>query len=147
MKVLFLDIDGVLNTKNFDCFDNRLLDRAKVVLINQFVIKHDIRVVISSTWRTWYEYEEMKSIFFYAGFEQPDRIIGVTDCFSSFRGDEIDDWLDKHPEVTHYAILDDGFDFYHYHQTIHPFWFEGITEVHIKALNQFYDEKYALKWA
>lgn len=44
--------------------------------------------------------------------EQIVDIIDVTPTLSGIRGDEVNAWLAKHPEVEKYAILDDDSDFY-----------------------------------
>ena len=52
--VLFLDIDGVLNSR--ECWDRlrglrHKIDREKVALLNEVVAATDCRIVVSSTWR------------------------------------------------------------------------------------------------
>ena len=65
----------------------------------------------------------------YAGLLRP--IYGITPFSKDrHRGTEIKRWLDDHPEVTHYVILDDDNDmleeqFEHFVQTS---WTEGLNE-------------------
>lgn len=109
MKVLFLDIDGVLNndtTKEkvqtvFGSFTG-----INSILLNRFLNWRqfrDIEVVLSSSWRLDERYN-------YA-FTKHLNDLGITwiDVTSRIgtRGAEIKDWLDRHTDVTHYAILDD----------------------------------------
>ena len=109
MSVLFVDHDGVLNgteevTKAFGFFKvsphlverlNGLLDRAP-----------DVRIVLSTSWRTEGRWLECCTE---VGFRHAYRIIGETDHIrSTKRADEIQIWLDQHPDVTVlFAILDD----------------------------------------
>lgn len=118
MKVLFLDIDGVLNcdtTKErlsdsfgvlsgFVGLDNRLVDRYLSWLKGK-----DIRVILSSTWRT--DQRLMDHLnehgIFWADTTKLIKTGGTLfTCYAS-RGQEIDDWLKNHSTVTHVAILDD----------------------------------------
>ncbi len=104
MRIIFLDIDGVLNSVrtgwfNFDMF-------AVNFLIWVFQLT-GCKIVISSSWR----HNHNKKFW--------DKIL--PDCIhddymtpsiygNKIRGDEIQLWLDKHPEVERYLILDDDTD-------------------------------------
>lgn len=115
MKVLFLDIDGVLNcdsTKEkinlFTGLDTRLLNK----FLTWAKDKPDLAVVLSSTWRT-------KEDFWPYLRERGLSWIDITPDHSKHaigedrtRGAEVLSWLSKHPEVTHYALLDDSQDFH-----------------------------------
>lgn len=108
IKVLFLDIDGVLNCEStrerlgegfgiyaaFMGIDLRLLD-----LLKRWLIEHpDVNVVLSSSWRLD---KRMAEEVQRQGIEYIDMTADLGQ-----RGKEIDDWLSRHV-VTHYAILDD----------------------------------------
>ena len=114
MKVLFLDIDGVLNSirtctatgaypHDFDEKGKRRFDWIAVSLIRKLCVDHDAKIVISSTWRTTYSPTEIG-----LGLTLP--CIDRTPVLNTHRGVEIDTWLNSHPEVTHYAIVDDDSD-------------------------------------
>lgn len=109
-KILFLDIDGVLNTHDtpqqyggFIGIDPEMLSQLKKIIVNT-----GVEVVLSSSWRVPENWrEEMKL----AGCPIPflDRTPfnkGLTS-----RGTEVAEWLTKHPEVTRFACLDDNTDF------------------------------------
>lgn len=106
MKVLFLDIDGVLNSyttkERFGLFvgvDRRLLQR--------FLLwkPESVSVVLSSSWRNHdYHCEHLNEL----GVTWIDK---TPHLWGHDRGDEITKWLRTHPEVTHYAILDDNYEF------------------------------------
>lgn len=131
MKVIFLDIDGVLNTERstnmkvtmyefesaryaFDQFDPEALAN-----LNKIIEATDARVVISSNWRLAcqdpYMENALRDHFKANGFE--GYIIGMTgiENFSSAKGDmtwrgtEIKTWIDDHPKikVESYVIIDD----------------------------------------
>lgn len=112
MRVLFLDVDGVLNSiktkvatggyptelthrEQFDWMAIRLLQR----LCNS----SGVQVVLSSAWRLHYDYKDVAK-----AFDLP--IIDRTPSLLGCRGNEIKHWLDNHVECTHYAILDDDPD-------------------------------------
>ena len=136
MKVLFLDIDGVINTvggeqgmrlcvgrdtlRDYNDKKGRLLSKSE--FFDPACLYYLKEIVVSSTWRLGIDsVDDMKDWF--SCPEIRDAIIGWTPTFYSTshpelkdrrgrvqRGEEIKYWLNKHPEVTHYAILDDDSD-------------------------------------
>lgn len=131
MKIIFLDIDGVLNHENFyeDRFINEQNNESKipypyseidpkcVKYLNQLISETGAKVVISSTWRkSGLEY--CKDVLEYHGFE--GEIIDITPNLRSencLRGNEILTWMQKnesiigsHYNFTEYVILDDDSD-------------------------------------
>lgn len=110
MKVLFLDIDGVCNSSDFMQSNANPniggmlgIDPFPAVLVKMIVQDTDCRVVLSSTWRLGEKTRNEVR-------EQVVDFIDVTPAFNGARGREIQDWLDRHPEVEKYAILDDDSD-------------------------------------
>jgi hypothetical protein len=132
MKVLFLDIDGVLNSRRYYESDewkqissqlnsdslkyspHFLIDRNSIALLNQLVqCVPDMKIVVSSTWKRYGTYELTKGYLVQAGFLYPDSIIDYTPDLAEpkyCRGDEVQWWLDKHSEVKSYCIVDDDDD-------------------------------------
>lgn len=113
MKVLFLDIDGVLCTYQTWFLHGSLfinspdvgnkLDVFGVKFIEQLA-KSGVKIVLSSTWRLGSSLEELNSIFTFP-------IYGKTDYLCrEIRGVEIQKWIDEHPEVENYVIVDDDSD-------------------------------------
>jgi hypothetical protein len=106
MKVIFLDIDGVLNchkTPNPRKFpyiiDDELLSRFKELLS-----RTGASVVLSSTWRY-----DPAGIFSAKHYRVP--FIDITpDMPHEPRCAEILAWLQNHPEVTRFAVIDDEDD-------------------------------------
>lgn len=105
MKILFLDIDGVVN-----CVSTKQRHRGAIgidphmaFMVGKIVLDTGCSVVLSSSWRHWEE--GMKEIR-----RQVVDFIDTTGRDLYGRGKEIQNWLDQHPEVTKYAILDDDSD-------------------------------------
>jgi len=132
MKVLFLDIDGVLNSEEH--FYNNHIARTEAAhkdgddkyndinyiwplghlsedlinYLNMIVEMTGCHIVISSTWRIGNTPEQIGKYLKVKGFLYASRIIDCTGQDSkNARGGEIQNWLDEHPEVTQYVILDD----------------------------------------
>lgn len=74
-----------------------------------------LKIVVSSTWRLGETVESLKKILSPTPLVA-EKIIDVTPHFrwsngdDASRGHEIKDWLKRHPEVTHYVIVDDDND-------------------------------------
>jgi hypothetical protein len=106
MKVIFLDIDGVLNSDETSnprklpyIVDRKLLTRFKRVLK-----RTGAKVVLSSTWR--YDPAGLFSAK-YNGL----RFLDITpDMPRRSRRDEILTWLKQHPKVNRFAVIDDDDD-------------------------------------
>lgn len=124
MRVIFLDIDGVLNSVSSFIYNNRLnlLGLTKTFSYEsmcpiacsnlQYVLEEcpDTKLVISSTWRKYNTLEELKDKF-QKNLISSDRVIGVTPVDQDgYRGTEIQSYLDCNPEVTTFVILDDDQD-------------------------------------
>lgn len=109
MKVLFLDVDGVLNCEEtFKHHTNSIIgiDPFMGLLVNRIVEATGAKVVLSSSWRGSEENE--------ANIERAigTKLFGRTPRFSHFqiRGQEINKWISDYPQVRRYAILDDDAD-------------------------------------
>jgi hypothetical protein len=149
LKILFLDIDGVLNSEKYfkehieeiksqSTFITRCcseLDPEMVCRVKRIVDSTGCSVVISSTWRILHSIEEIKQMLAARGWDNCP-IIDVTPRNlgrSMKRGDEIKFWLDQHPEVTKFVCLDDDSDFYSNQNLVKTTWKEGIKDSHIEA--------------
>lgn len=112
--VLFLDIDGVLNTPD-SCLQNRsnevfLPSAVKNLLL--IVEKTNCHIVITSSWRTDHKQQRILPAFQENGLASLEsRVIGFTPDLSSKPGttreDEIQAWLDANRPGAPCAILDD----------------------------------------
>lgn len=131
-KILFLDIDGVCNNRKtrerqgntkYIGIKPELADR-----VRRIVAETGCDVVLSSSWRLfpdskkWAEQHVCKFIDQTVDM-QKGEVFGVTD-----RGHEIQEWLDRHPEITQYAILDDDHHFLPHQWLFQTTFAEGLTE-------------------
>ena len=129
-KVIFLDIDGVLNTKWWYAQMNRNTPKDKygyafdpnaVSNLKYILDQTGADIVISSSWKS-FGFSELEEMWEERGL--PGKLIGITpnsvsdemllnadldnmELFS-IRGMEIKDWLSKKGRsISHYAIIDD----------------------------------------
>ena len=124
MKVLFLDIDGVVNKVDTHTRyrDSVAIDPFLAFRIGKIVVETGCQVVLSSAWRLFPDLRR-------AVDEYVTDILDVTPIAAGdFRGDEVRAWLADHPEVTRYAILDDGNDFHPDQPLFRTSWLSGITD-------------------
>ncbi len=113
-KVIFLDIDGVMNSVNTRPQDPRglidFLDPRNVSVLNAIVEATGAVVVVSSTWRLSMPFAALKSTFASVGCVA--EIIDVTpEINGRERVLEVVAWLERQAEPpTHFVVLDDDFD-------------------------------------
>lgn len=122
MKVLFLDVDGVLNHRGvFKPGNPQPICQKAWSLCRQVVEKTGAKIVLSSTWRLGDEnacpyISKLRSIgvFDYAHEDWRTKDVWTDDWNGSAedmrRGTEIAEWLSRHPDVSVYAIVDDDSD-------------------------------------
>jgi hypothetical protein len=106
LKVIFLDIDGVLNcpgTSNPRDLPY-IVDDALLARFQQLLDRTDASVVLSSTWRY-----DPAGIFSAKRYGIP-FIDVIPDLPHQPRRKEILQWLHQHPEVTRYIVIDDEDD-------------------------------------
>ena len=123
-KIIFLDIDGVLNSQNtfmenhkyrifFNKYQNNSIedivrDRMLEIDLDKVFMLRDIcnltgaEIVISSCWRILYDYPLIEERLVALGLP----IVGITPYIDSDRGDEIRKYLDEN-KVDVFVILDD----------------------------------------
>lgn len=111
MNVIFLDIDGVLNSKQFvrslgNKWDGNQFDPKAIECLNRLVIETNADVVISSFWRMIHSLDELKIIFLNYGLNS--NIIGKTKVLCGDRAAEIIDWYNDH-KPDRFVIIDDDF--------------------------------------
>lgn len=123
MKILFLDIDGVVNCKTTLQRHRGFIgiDPYMAFLVGKIMLDTDCQVVLSSSWRHFPDGREEVE-------RQVCQILDITpQPTTGIRGDEIAAWLEKHPEVEKYAILDDNSDFHDDQPLFQTSWEIGIT--------------------
>lgn len=128
MKVLFLDIDGVVNcAKTVNRHGGYIgIDPFMALLVNRICEATGASIVLSSSWRLSEDGKDEVNRHIFP------RFIDVTPYKHGLksRGSEIKDWLDRHPEVMRYAILDDNSDMLKEQMPnfFKTSWEEGLTE-------------------
>jgi hypothetical protein len=146
-KVLFLDIDGVLNSHRtayatkgfphgFDDAQKQKFDWIAVGLIRRLCEETNTSIVLSSSWRIIHTVHECANGLDLPIFDATPRLCGI-------RGDEIQEWLNRHPEVEQYAIVDDDSDMLesqkdHFVQTSHA---DGLSYAGYQALHRILEGK------
>lgn len=160
MKICFLDIDGVLNSEEYNC-DRRDLNEADYVTynwtnaidpvaaerLNRLIRESGAKIVISSSWRIAFSLPEIRNILTVRGFlysadiidETPHRVEPTAKQHAegerSCRGDEIAAWLgyDVAKDVTGYVILDDTADMLASQQIyfVHTSWAIGLQDADV----------------
>jgi hypothetical protein len=126
MVVIFLDFDGVITTA--ESISEAFSNKRNGIIIGKDWMKHQIdtnlatnvrllqehlgaKIVISSTWRIVDDIDTLRTWLHERGGIDPKTIIDITPHRNDgSRGREIKDWLDAHPEVTSFKILDDDSD-------------------------------------
>lgn len=123
--VLFLDVDGVLN--NESVFRDRRfgpcpIDHECVQRLQGVVLATGSQIVLSSAWRGGEDLErKLDASFVFVAWPkavdgmwqeriQTRHVDGSTKRLDGKRGEEIAEWLSRHPEVERYAIVDDDSD-------------------------------------
>jgi len=129
MKIIFLDIDGVLNsnfwndTHQRELSDGSLIDGNKVALLGKLVKKTNAKIVLHSGWRFWFDHnlkplrresEKLVDLFQKEDIEiydvTPDYTteeIRRTKKFSLVKAKEILGWLDLQKEIESWIVIDD----------------------------------------
>ena len=150
MKVIFLDFDGVITIP-----PKWNINADKLKYIKQIVDATGAKIVISSSWRCGVPPSLDLTIEKMLGRPKRcprnkminwfiDNLYDVTPIYSSPRGKEIQEYLNQHPDVENYVIIDDDSDMldeqlFHFVETNYE---DGITELEtnwsIKILNRKY---------
>lgn len=124
MKVIFLDVDGVLNSEEFlESNHKEAINRASVSILKDIIDKTGAVVVLSSGWKLWFDenmmprdgYAQQLSDVLHeydiALFDKtPDfstEEIRAAKTFSKVKAQEITAWLHAHKIVRKYVVLDD----------------------------------------
>lgn len=86
-----------------------MVDPTCVQFLNNLIARTDARLVISSCWRIGRTVSELQQLL--DKWKVEGLVVGKTGWDSNvIRGVEIQRWLDEHPEVESFVILDDDKD-------------------------------------
>lgn len=147
-KIIFLDIDGVLNSDDYierqinrgihclvgtEILDTCARDRLKLFLSENL----DVKLVISSSWR-WWNVKTTKEKFMKTRMcTLVPYIIGVTPrSYSRRRGQEIDWYVKKH-HIKDYVIIDDeDHDIHQKDHLVKTDYIYGLQERHYKDIKR-----------
>lgn len=122
MKVIFLDHDGVVclasewgsRHKRGTTFDR--LNQKAVKILNEILVETGAEIVVSSDWKLHCTLEEMEDVYkqegiikapiAFTGRYNPTRMSETWDLERN-RQKEIKEFLESHPEITHWVAVDD----------------------------------------
>ena len=119
MKIIFLDVDGVLNNidnikkcykksinkkETFYSGKNVPFDIKCLKNLAKIVKKTGAKIVLSSTWRI---YKSHIYVLEARLAEYGLRIYDMTDNINMIRGVEIKEWLKSHRDIENYVVIDD----------------------------------------
>lgn len=128
-RVIFLDIDGVLNSNFWDADhqkeirDGVLIDIDKIQLLGRLVRNTKAKIILHSGWRFWFDSDlkplRKESDYLQRQLQQEGLVIaGITPDhsteeirkskkFSFVKAGEILTWLREHKEVGQWIVIDD----------------------------------------
>lgn len=121
-NIIFLDIDGVLNNELvFVSSPECQMDLGSVLLLEEAVAQiPQCKIVVSSSWRN------IKGLGHFLSFVRDVKCVEFFDHLLPFlhedyctkklrsgkRGEEVREWLSRHPEVIKYVCIDDNSDYF-----------------------------------
>ena len=121
MKIIFLDIDGVLNNvRTQEMFEDYIfISDDKILLLKELIDKTGAKVVLSSSWRKGWRFKDTnprcanEDVRLFNALELKLKEYGITliSYTGHFwnRGKEIEDWLNNWngEKIESFVILDD----------------------------------------
>ena len=155
MKIIFLDIDGVLNSIAFDrerTNEQGNIDETRLPLLKQILDETGAFIVLSSSWRKHWDKElglcdnlgvEINSIFAKYNIAIYDK---TPQLQSNDRAEEIRLWLSQNEMVKNFVILDDiafgwGMDLQDHLVKTNCRIGRGLEERHVRSAIELFNEK------
>jgi hypothetical protein len=133
MKVIFLDIDGVLNsdsTSNPRRFPY-IVDAVILARFRELVRKTGAKVILSSTWRV-----DPIGLLAAKYYQVPFDDV-CPDIPAEPRCEEMQSWLRQHEDVTRYVVLDDDDDCLDELPLFQPSGKTGLTDEIAHGIEEF----------
>ena len=140
MKIIFLDIDGVLNAENTKDRIGRYigLDNSKIEILKHIIDETGAKIVLSSSWRNCRDNKVLHRIWNalverLASYDLEIIDITPTNCEYSYRGYEIQQWFKDNQDlnIESFIILDDDNDLKPYgSRHIQTSWKNGMESKH-----------------
>lgn len=113
MRVIFLDINGVLTNRNSNPSNFFYgLDQANVACLAKLVQQTEARLILASTWRTEFDAHMNPCSSITKGFATALQNYGLTlydqtRHLNGGRSKEVSNWLETHDDIESFVILDD----------------------------------------
>ena len=167
-KIIFLDIDGVLNTAPYVETEEQKVERSKVQLLKSIVDQTGADIILSSSWK-WgyrdfvengYKHKDAAYRLLYDRLAEVGlEIKGIIPISQESGVDkcplEIREWLSRYHDIFSYVILDDSVSYswgflqrnvvttLTYHPDAKPLYrFQsGLTEEHVRKAVSILNEK------
>ena len=152
VKILFLDMDGVINSKWW--YDNRpnepnmgrrdelytMIDPDAVDRLNIIMSRTGCLLVLSSSWRSLDPISTINSALRLRNLAKP--LFGITPSLGNPRGKEIQAWLDMAGSVVEsFTILDDDSDMEHLlPKLVQTSWDFGLQNEHVERAVEMLNE-------
>lgn len=145
MKVIFLDIDGVLNSdeffksprmtrepnEDFRGSEHKGIDPVAMARLNRIVKETDAECMMVSSWTFYMPLSRMREVLQLAGFSGTVRGY-VPSLDQGDRGLAVDSWLkDVGALVESYVILDDMVYRHHVARHVRTTWGQGLQDCHV----------------
>lgn len=122
MNVIFLDFDGVINTFNsvLEPFEDKNAVEKRIKILGDICKEYNCKIVIESSHKTCIDEETLETDVewindLFDSFKKYGiEVIGRTKDLHSnpknstiWKEDEILEYLNRHPEIEHFCVLDD----------------------------------------
>lgn len=130
-SILFLDIDGVLNSESWyrrrpdkgKWSEANEIDPEALWLLQAVVAMSRCEIVISSSWRIGRSLEDFHRLL--PGLP----VVGMTPVLSTGknRGDEVMKWIEDNAFGGKWCVVDDSTDFYDHQPRVRTDWKIGLT--------------------
>lgn len=115
MKVIFLDVDGVLNANDYIKTTDKVNDILRIhdsnlINLQKLKISTDAEIILTSTWK--FDYAKKNDLGKYLIDKLEEYNLQIYDyTIDNFydRGRGIIEYLNKHPYIEEFVILDDDY--------------------------------------